>query len=131
MTYSNIVNLIVNESSIWVKPRRSIAHSVVTVTTINVSPSEEKPYRFKKVIKNPNPPISIIWISIITKNDGENSLSWNYWYTDWYNNMEIKVCLIWPTDNLHGYLSRFFLSSSSWFSPWIWLLIFLAFAESP
>ena len=66
MTYSNIVKLIVYESSIWVKPRRSIAHSVVRVTTIKVSPSEENPYRFKKVIKNPNPPISIIWISIIT-----------------------------------------------------------------
>ena len=48
------------------KPRIKIAHSVVNVTMINVNPSEEKPYRLRKVIRNPNPPISIIWMSNIT-----------------------------------------------------------------
>ena len=60
-------SLIVYVLPICVNPLSNMAHSVTSVTTMNVNPSDEKPYRFKNVIKNPNPPINIIWMSIITK----------------------------------------------------------------
>ena len=55
------------ELSIYVSPRTRRAHSVTSATTINVNPSDESWYRFKNVIRNPNPPMSIIWMSTITK----------------------------------------------------------------
>ena len=115
VTYSKNVSRIVEESSICKKPRIRIAHSVANVTMIKVNPSEEKPYRLRKVIKNPNPPISIIWMSIITAID-------NIYKMIVYNVMS-EVIKYKSRHNLiifvyiHGYFSKFSLSSSFCFPP--------------
>ena len=67
LSYSRTEILMTCKWSICVNPRTRRAHSVTSVTTINVKPSEESWYRFKNVIKKPNPPMSIIWMSIITE----------------------------------------------------------------
>ena len=67
LAYSRIEILMVCDSSMNINPRTRRAHSVTRDTTINVNPRDESWYRFKKVIKNPNPPMSIIWMSMITE----------------------------------------------------------------
>ena len=67
LAYSRIEILMVCDSSMNINPRTRRAHSVTRVTTTNVNPRDESWYRLRKVIKNPNPPMSIIWTSIITE----------------------------------------------------------------
>ena len=49
------------------KPLKSMLHSVEKTTIKMVIPNEENPCLFKKVIKNPNPPINIMLISSISE----------------------------------------------------------------
>ena len=120
-TYSKNVSLIVYESSMFTNPRIKIAHSVTSVTTIKVNPSAEKLYRLRKVIKNPNPPINIIWMSIITVS---KIMSQNRIYSiiiqkpKYPSRLQLhSIYLLFLY--IHGYFSKFSLNSSSCFSPCI------------
>ena len=54
--------------SIRVNPEKRMAHSVTTATTMKVRPRAEKLNLFRKVIKNPKPPRSIMWMSRMAGN---------------------------------------------------------------
>ena len=54
--------------SILMKPATRMAHSVTTTVIIMVRATAEKPCRFRNVIRNPNPPNSIMCTSRITAN---------------------------------------------------------------
>ena len=50
----------------FLNPSNKIVHSVTKVTTINVRPREEYVNRLTNAIRNPNPPMSIMFTSSIT-----------------------------------------------------------------
>ena len=50
----------------WVNPLMRMVHSVANAVTIMVIPRAENPNRRKNVMRNPKPPISIMWMSITT-----------------------------------------------------------------
>ena len=106
-------------------------HSVQNTTIIMVKPRLEKPCFFKKVIKNPNPPISIILmsrtsvkVSSIKKTVRKSSV-----LRYGYGNLGILL-IDWKLKSggvnlnvnyIPGYFSRFSFSSwlvPNWFSVW-------------
>ena len=123
-SYCKMDTSIVWELSIYVSPLTIRAHSVTSVTTINVNPSDESWYRFKNVIRNPNPPISIIWMSTITKKIilMDHQFRIRYLIVKMKHNLSCYC-------NVLGYFSKFSFSFSSFSRPWSWFGICFAFAE--
>lgn len=128
LSYSRTEILMTCKWSICVNPRTRRAHSVTSVTTINVKPSEESWYRFKNVIKKPNPPMSIIWMSIITETNQLLKIITTSICI--FCQILLYVIIQFTNGNIRGYFSIFSLKFSSFSWPWSWFCMCFAFAES-